>query len=204
MNAHDGFQLWSDRFDRDLDDIFALQDEIARAIVERLELTLGLRAAEPLVPPPTDNFEAYQLYLRGREAVQQRSSVSMRRGVEFFRQALARDPDYAKAYAGLAEAYNGLGIYQYMPSVRGAAERSRRRSPPRRVPTRRWRRCICSAASASSTSDPSGLLPATTCVLALRHAPQDPLWRTSTSATGAGCAGISPRATASAVAGAGA
>jgi serine/threonine-protein kinase len=117
MNAHDGFQLWSDRFDRDLDDIFALQDELARAIVERLELTLGLRAAEPLVTPPTDNFEAYQLYLRGREAVQQRSAAAMRRGVEFFRQALARDPDYARAYAGLAEAYNGLGIYQYMPTV---------------------------------------------------------------------------------------
>jgi tetratricopeptide (TPR) repeat protein len=117
MNAHDGFQLWSDRFDRDLDDIFAIQDELARAIVERLELTLGLRAAEPLVTPPTDNFEAYQLYLRGREAVQQRSAASMRRGVEFFRQALARDPDYARAYAGLAEAYNGLGIYQYMPTV---------------------------------------------------------------------------------------
>jgi TolB-like protein/tRNA A-37 threonylcarbamoyl transferase component Bud32/Tfp pilus assembly protein PilF len=117
MNAHDGFQLWSDHFDRDLDDIFALQDELARAIVERLELTLGLRAAEPLVTPPTDNFEAYQLYLRGREAVQQRSAASMRRGVEFFRQALARDPDYARAYVGLAEAYNGLGIYQYMPTI---------------------------------------------------------------------------------------
>jgi serine/threonine-protein kinase len=116
MNAHDGFQLWSDRFDRDLDDIFALQDELARAIVERLELTLGLRAAEPLVAPPTDDFEAYQLYLRGREAVQQRAAASMRRGVEFFRQALARDPQYARAYAGLAEAYNGLGIYQYMPT----------------------------------------------------------------------------------------
>jgi serine/threonine-protein kinase len=117
MNAHDGFQLWSDRFDRDLDDIFALQDEIARAIVERLELTLGLRVRGPLVAPPTDNFEAYQLYLRGREAVQQRSAASMRRGVEFFRQALARDPDYARAYVGLAEACNGLGVYQYMPSV---------------------------------------------------------------------------------------
>jgi serine/threonine-protein kinase len=117
MNAGDGYQLWSDRFDRDLDDIFALQDEIARAIVERLELTLGLRTAGPLVAPPTDDLEAYQLYLRGREAVQQRSAASLRRGVEFFRQALARDPSYARAYAGLAEAFNGLGIYQYMPTV---------------------------------------------------------------------------------------
>jgi len=117
MNAGDGYQLWSDRFDRDLDDIFALQDEIARAIVERLELTLGLRTAGPLVSPPTDDLEAYQLYLRGREAVQQRSAASLRRGVEFFRQALARDPSYARAYAGLAEAFNGLGVYQYMPTI---------------------------------------------------------------------------------------
>ena len=117
MNAYDGYQLWSDRFDRDLDDIFALQDELARAIAERLQLTFGLRSAGPLVSPPTDDLEAYQLYLRGREAVQQRSSASMRRGVEFFRQALARDPAYARAYAGLAEAYNGLGIYQYMPTT---------------------------------------------------------------------------------------
>ena len=117
MNAHDGFQLWSDRFDRDLDDIFALQDEIAHAIVERLELKLGLRAAEPLVSPPTDDLEAYQLFLRGREAVHQRSPASMRRGVQFFRQALARDPNYARAYVGLAEAYNGLGAYQYMAPI---------------------------------------------------------------------------------------
>ena len=117
MNADDGFQLWSDRFDRDLDDIFALQDEIARAIVERLELRLGLRGAGPLVSPPTDDLEAYQLFLRGREAVHQRSPASMRRGMEFFRQALARDPDYARAYVGLAEAYNGLGAYQYMPPI---------------------------------------------------------------------------------------
>ena len=117
MNAGDGYQLWSDRFDRDLDDIFALQDEVARAIVERLELTLGLRTAEPLISPPTDDLEAYQLYLRGREAVQQRSAASLRRGVEFFRQALARDPNYARAHAGLAEAFNGLGVYQYIPTV---------------------------------------------------------------------------------------
>jgi serine/threonine-protein kinase len=122
MNTHDGYQLWSDRFDRDLDDIFALQDELARAIAEQLQLTLGLRAAGPLVSPPTDDLEAYQLYLRGREAVQLRSAASMRRGVEFFRQALARDPGYARAYAGLAEAYNGLGIYQYMPT--GEARRN--------------------------------------------------------------------------------
>ncbi|MDB4881651.1 MAG: protein kinase [Gemmatimonadetes bacterium] len=112
MNARDGFQLWSERFDRDLDDIFAIQDEIARSIVGRLELTLGLKESKPLVARPTDDLEAYEMYLRGREAVQQRTPPSMRRGLEFFQQALARDPQYARAHLGVAEAYIGLGVYQ--------------------------------------------------------------------------------------------
>ncbi|MDF1505029.1 protein kinase [Roseisolibacter sp. H3M3-2] len=122
MSAEAGVQLWSERFDRDLDDVFAIQDEIARAIVERLELTLGLRAAAPLVAPPTEDLEAYHLYLRGREAVHQRIAAALRRGVDFFRQALARDPGYARAHAGIAEAYHGLGIYQYVPPLEARRE----------------------------------------------------------------------------------
>ncbi len=121
MSAHDGFQLWSERFDRDLDDIFAIQDEIARNIVGRLELTLGLKDAKSLVARPTNDLEAYEFYLRGREAVQQRTPPSMRRGLEFFEQALARDPAYARAHLGVAEAYIGLGAYQAIPTPEGSA-----------------------------------------------------------------------------------
>lgn len=116
MNAHDGFQLWSERFDRDLDDIFAIQDEIARSIVEHLELTLGLKAAKSLVAKPTDDLHAYELYLRGREAVYQRTPPSMRRSLDFFEQAIARDPLFARAHLGVAEAYIGLGVYQAIPA----------------------------------------------------------------------------------------
>ena len=123
MHARDGFQLWSDRFDRDLDDIFAIQDEIARSIVERLELTLGLKASKSLVARPTDDLLAYELYLRGREAVQQRTPPSMRRALGFFEQAVARDPAYARAHLGIAEAYIGLGVYQAIPNI-GARERA--------------------------------------------------------------------------------
>ena len=119
MNARDGFQLWSERFDRDLDDIFAIQDEIARSIVQRLELTLGLKEARSLVARPTDDLAAYELYLRGREAVQQRTPPSMRRGLEFFEQAIARDPAYARAHLGVAEAFIGLGVYQAIPTADG-------------------------------------------------------------------------------------
>jgi serine/threonine-protein kinase len=122
MNTHDGFQLWSERFDRSLDDIFAIQDEIARSIVDHLELTLGLRESKSLVARPTEDLQAYELYLRGREAVQQRTPPSMRRGLEFFEQAIARDPKYARAYLGIADAYIGLGVYQAMPALEARAK----------------------------------------------------------------------------------
>ena len=63
FRAHDGFQLWSERFDRDLDDIFAIQDEIARSIVDKLELTLGLKHAETLVARPTEDLEAFLAWI---------------------------------------------------------------------------------------------------------------------------------------------
>ena len=138
MNAQDGFQLWSERFDRDLDDIFAIQDEIARGIVEQLQVTLGLKQATvPLVARPTDDLEAYQLYLRGREAAYLRSPASLRRAIEYFKQALARDPNYARAHVGLAEAHIGLGVYQYIPTIDAAREAddcaARRRSVSSRI-----------------------------------------------------------------------
>ena len=88
-----------------------------------LQVTLGLKhATTPLVARPTDDLEAYQLYLRGREAAYLRSPASLRRAIEYFRQALARDPDYARAHLGLAEAHIGLGVYQYIPTVEAATD----------------------------------------------------------------------------------
>jgi serine/threonine-protein kinase len=118
MNVAEETQLWSERYDRDLDDIFAIQDEIVRGIVEQLKLRLGLdHDPAPLVAPQTDDLEAYQLYLRGREAAHLRSPASLRRAIDYFRQALARDPNYARAHIGLAEAHIGLGVYQYIPTI---------------------------------------------------------------------------------------
>ncbi|HEX7023840.1 MAG TPA: tetratricopeptide repeat protein, partial [Gemmatimonadales bacterium] len=123
MHASEGTQLWSERYDRELDDIFAIQDEIARSIVEQLRVRLGLQQATgQLVARPTDDLEAYQLYLRGREAAYQRTPAALRRAIEYFRRALARDPDVARAHLGLAEAYIGLGVYQYIPTIEAARE----------------------------------------------------------------------------------
>jgi serine/threonine-protein kinase len=123
MNAGEGTQLWSERYDRNLDDIFAIQDEIVRGIVDQLKVTLGLeQVSVQLVAPQTDDLEAYQLYLRGREAAYLRSPASLRRAIEYFRQALARDVNYARAHLGLAEAYIGLGVYQYIPTIEANEE----------------------------------------------------------------------------------
>ena len=123
MDASEGTQIWSERYDRELDDIFAIQDDIARGIVEQLRVRLGIeQAAAPLAARPTDDLEAYQLYLRGREAAYVRSPASLRRAIDYFRQALARDPDVARAHLGLAEAYIGLGVYQFIPTTEAARE----------------------------------------------------------------------------------
>ena len=123
MDAAEGVQLWSDRYDRDLDDIFAVQDEIAARITERLQATLGLPlSATEQTARRTEDLEAYQLYLRGCEAAHQRSRTSLKRAIDCFEQTLVRDPGYARAHAGLAEAYIGLGVFQYIPAIDAARE----------------------------------------------------------------------------------
>jgi adenylate cyclase len=104
-----GYHLWSQTFDRTLDDIFKVQDEIAAAVVSALSVTL-LHAALPArtVEP---NAEAYQLYLRGRFHWNRRSPEDFGKAVEFFRQAIAVDPNYSLAYTGLADCHVLLPVY---------------------------------------------------------------------------------------------
>ncbi len=106
--------LWSERFDREIEDIFAIQDEIARTIADRLKVSLEDGADTPLVKPHTENLEAYQLYLKGRSILYKRGLV-IPRGLECFNQALALDPDYALAHAGLADGNTMLGYYGFAP-----------------------------------------------------------------------------------------
>jgi len=101
VKASDGYHLWSQRFDREMTDVFAIQDEISQAIVEKLRVRLA--GDRPHVKRHTENMEAYHLFLRGRHSVLRMTPESLVKGREYLEQAIAIDPDYALAYAGIAE-----------------------------------------------------------------------------------------------------
>jgi TolB-like protein/Tfp pilus assembly protein PilF len=109
VNVTDGYHLWSEKYDRQLEDIFDIQDEISLAIVDALKVKL-LRTEQKVVTRYTDNTEAYQLYLKGRFFVNQRTSQSLLKAIDYFNQAIELDADYALGYAGLADAYMVLGV----------------------------------------------------------------------------------------------
>jgi serine/threonine-protein kinase len=113
INVEDGFQLWSQRFDRDMEDVFAVQDEIAQAIVDALKLELAAEEEADLLKRGTNDVDAYHLCLKGRHFWNQRA---VPKAIECFKGAIAKDPDYASAHAGLADALTMLGYFGFMPS----------------------------------------------------------------------------------------
>jgi serine/threonine protein kinase/Flp pilus assembly protein TadD len=131
INVSDGFHVWSDRFDRELDDVFEVQDEIAKAIVGKLKVKLLGEADAPIVKQATGNLEAYHLYLQGRYHYAQRYKGSVDKAAEYFEQAVQLDSGFAAAYAGLADCYAIMGLYGYRPAAdliataRAVLERSR-------------------------------------------------------------------------------
>jgi TolB-like protein/Tfp pilus assembly protein PilF/predicted Ser/Thr protein kinase len=108
-DVQNGFQLWSERYDRELKDIFDTQDEIAKAIAERLRVTLAGGKDDRLVERATMNVEAYQWYLKGR-ALLSRRGASIPAALDSFRKAVELDPGYSMAYAGIADAFTGMAI----------------------------------------------------------------------------------------------
>jgi adenylate cyclase len=102
VNSKDGGHVWAERFDRDLTDIFAIQDEITRAIVEQLKVKLLPQEKKSIKQTPTGNIEAYTHYLRGRDFLHRRSKRYLQLARQMFTKAAELDPDYARAYAGTA------------------------------------------------------------------------------------------------------
>src|SRR5215831_6387600 len=114
VNAADGFHLWSERYDREMKDVFAIQDEIARSIARRLQVGFEGNEVGPLAKAGTDNLEAYQNYVKGRALLYKRGSA-LPRALGCCQQAVTLDPEYALAWAGLADSYTALGYYGFTP-----------------------------------------------------------------------------------------
>lgn len=126
VNAADGYHLWSEMYDREMKDVFAIQEEIAKAIAHRLEITVDSEQ-RPLFRAGTDNIEAFRLYSQGRSLFFQRGPQLIR-SVECFKQAVAVDPKYALAWSGLADAQNIVGFHGFarpeacLPPAKEAAQ----------------------------------------------------------------------------------
>jgi TolB-like protein/Flp pilus assembly protein TadD len=116
INISDGYHLWSNSYDRKLDDIFSIQDDIARQVVSALKKTLLASQDEVVLDRrPTDNLQAYQLYLRGRHQLAKRTRQGLGLALDAFREAAALDPNFARAWTGIADAQSLMASYGYEP-----------------------------------------------------------------------------------------
>ena len=128
VNTMDGYHLWSERYDREMKDVFAIQEEIAKSIAERLQVTLDSER-QPLFRAGTDNLEAFKFCTQGRSLFFQRG-LRLLPAVEYCKKAVVLDPKYALAWAALADAYNMVGFYGLarpeacVPKAREAAQRA--------------------------------------------------------------------------------
>jgi len=129
-NVQDGYQLWSERYERTVADVFAVQDEIAHAIVSKLKTRMSIATAILRTRRAPHNFEAYSAYLKGRYFVYKLTSEGLEKGTESFNRAIELDPGYAEAHAGLAQAYILKGLFSQdpphaiMPRAKEAAARA--------------------------------------------------------------------------------
>ena len=121
IDASTGYHIWSDQFDRRMSDVFSVQEEIARAVATQLTAELGRRLPDTLVSTTTDDAAAYQLYLRGRHEWRKRTEEGMWAALQAFQQAVALDPGYAAAYAGLSDAWQLLPDYGGVEAAEGLA-----------------------------------------------------------------------------------
>ena len=111
IHAATDTHLWADTYDRKLTDVFAVESEIAKTVAERLQAKLTGTAEHVLASRPTENPEAHQLYLKGRYFWNKRTTENLKKAIDYFEQAIAKDPAYAVAYSGLADAHAVLPYY---------------------------------------------------------------------------------------------
>jgi len=130
INAMTDAHVWADTYDRKLTDIFAVESEIAKAIAETLQAKLTGAEKSSIAKAPTANPEAYELYLKGRFFWNKRTGTDLRKAIDYFNQAIAKDPNYALAYVGLADSYLLLSSYaavspgESLPPARSALKKA--------------------------------------------------------------------------------
>src|SRR6185295_7554385 len=108
-----GFHVWSEKYDREMEDVFDVQDEIAKSVVNKLRIQLE-SGGTPLVKKHTENLEAYNIYLKGRFYWNKRYALGVQKGMECFQAAIEKDPKYALAYAGLADSFSVLATWNFI------------------------------------------------------------------------------------------
>jgi eukaryotic-like serine/threonine-protein kinase len=129
-SVEDGRTLWSERYDREMSDVFAIQDEIAGTIVQTLRSTLLGDLGDPTPVRYTANVKAYSLYLKGRFSWNRRTQAGIKEGIRYFEQAIAEDPGYALAYSGLADSYaldldyRGAPVFEGMERAKAEARKA--------------------------------------------------------------------------------
>ena len=115
IQVDNGFHLWSETYERELDDVFTIQDDISKAISRALAIELGTTSSAPGNTQPTTNLEAYNHYLQARFLLAQRGDENMRKADELFNKAVTLDPAFSEAWSGLA--FNSALLYSYSPTV---------------------------------------------------------------------------------------
>ncbi|MBA7694502.1 hypothetical protein ES703_103113 [subsurface metagenome] len=130
VKVQDNSHIWGKKFTQRLEDIFSIEEEIAKEITMALQMKLTGEEKEGLVKRYTEDREAYNLYLKGRYYWNKRTEEAFQKGLEYFQLAIEKDPTYALAYAGIADCYNLLQVYAYLPpkeafhKARAAAEKA--------------------------------------------------------------------------------
>ncbi len=130
VSVADGSQIWGERYTRKLADLLSVQKNISHEILARLQPKLSSEGKKQLAEQYPDSSEAYQLYLKGRFFWNRRTEEGIRKGKDYFEQAISEDPEYALAYVGLADSYNVMGFYSFLspkesfPKAKAAAEKA--------------------------------------------------------------------------------
>jgi TolB-like protein/Tfp pilus assembly protein PilF len=119
VNVLDGTELWGQQYNRKLADVFAVQEEIAKEISEKLRLKLTGAERQQLAKRPTENLKAFQYYMQGRSVSQTNTREDLLAATRYYERAIEEDRNYALAYAGLADAYSALGVLGYIAPIEG-------------------------------------------------------------------------------------